>query len=70
VAVPLNPLVSASLAAVALAVAPSGGGRVVAAGGVRVTVPPDWHRVAAAPSAVVDPVTLLVAGTPASGHGW
>jgi hypothetical protein len=63
VAVPVNPLVSAFLALVALAVAPSGRGRVVAGGGVRVTVPPGWHRVAAAPSAVTDPLTLLVAGT-------
>ena len=59
----MNSLVSAFLAAVALAVAPSDGGRVMAAGGVRVKVPPGWHRVPAEPSAVADPVTVLVAGT-------
>jgi hypothetical protein len=44
------------------AAAPSS--RVIAANGVRVTVPAGWHRVGAAPQGnVVDPLNALVVGT-------
>lgn len=39
------------------------GGRVVAAGGIRVTVPGTWQQIAPAGTGVTDPQTLLVVGS-------
>jgi hypothetical protein len=56
----LTAILLALLAAAQLA----GSGRVVAANGVRLVVPPAWQRVAPAdPGPVSDPRTLLVVGT-------
>jgi hypothetical protein len=43
--------------------AAAGAPRTIAANGVKVVVPAGWHRVKPAPSAITDPVTVLVVGT-------
>lgn len=63
--VAVSALLLAGLALVPLAEAGArGGGRVIAAQGVRLVVPAGWQRVPpASPGAVTDPRTVLVVGT-------
>ena len=57
-------LASLAGALVLVSVASGGGGRLVRARGVELSVPAGWTRVVAAPDApVIDPLTLLVVGT-------
>jgi hypothetical protein len=51
------------LATIVSAVFATAGPRTIVANGVRVVAPAGWQRVRAAPTAITDPVTVLVVGT-------